>query len=442
MYLNFVWHFHQPVYRHPGSGEYLLPWVNYHTTKNYWQMLRMVEEREFGCTVNLVPCLLEQIKGYAENKARDMILHALLKQPEKLTEKEIIRLKRFFPRFCELGSPSELQKKVLEFFFSPLDLPEGKSREELFQLREKIFSEIIDYFLKLKKKNILELTVSPYYHSILPLLINLRSAGDEVTGLPDFSHPEDASWQLQQGKDYFQKIFGYAPSGLWPSEGGLSQDTCQELTRAGFNLTFTDENLLWKSLDHLPSNDLLYQPFDCSGVNILFRDRELSDLIGFEYHRWPAAEAVSDFIRRLDQRADKVQEQAICSIILDGENPWGRYENNGTDFLRLLFDKIKENPRFQLIHPSDYLKSHKPEMSLNLKPGTWMSSFFKWVGHPDKVATWKRLAECRKKHPFSRFMAVAEGSDWFWWAGETEEKEFNLLFTLYLDKASKIEGHK
>jgi len=442
MYLNFIWHFHQPVYRHPRSDEYLLPWVNFHTTKNYWQMLRLIEEREFSCTINLVPCLLEQIKDYAENKARDAVLNALLKQPDRLNEREIIKLKRFFPRFQGIVSASELQKKVLHFFFSPLDLSERKSREGLLSLREKIFSTMIDYFLKLKRKNLVELTVSPYYHPILPLLINLRSASDEVSGLPDFNHPEDASWQLQEGKGYFQKIFGYSPSGLWPSEGALSLATCQELTRAGFNLTFTDESLLWKSLDQPASLELLYQPFDCSSVNILFRDRELSDLIGFEYHRWPANEAVSDFIRRLEQKAEKVQEQAVCSIILDGENPWGGYENNGIDFLRLLFGKIKENPRFQLVHPSDYLRSHKSAMSLKLKPGTWMSSFFKWVGHPDKVAAWKRLAECRRKHPFSRFMAIAEGSDWFWWAGETEEKEFDLLFTRYLYRASRIKGQK
>lgn len=437
MFINFVWHFHQPLYRHPESGEYLLPWVNFHTTRNYWQMLRIIEETEFPCTINLVPCLLEQIIDYAENRAADSILRALQKPPEKLTEEEISRLKRFFPQFHSIYSPSELQKKVLISFFSPLERPEEKSREELFHLREKIFSEIIGYFGQLKNKKLLELTISPYYHPLLPMLIDSSCAREEAPDLPEFQHPEDASWQLTEGKEYFLKFFGFSPSGLWPSEGALSRAACQQLAMLGFNLTFTDENLLWKSLDCRPDLNLLYQAYDCARVSILFRDRELSDLIGFEYHRWPTSQAVSDFIRKLDHRAEKVPEKAICSIILDGENPWGGYSNNGLDFLRLLFDRIKESRRLRPVLSSDYLKTHRPQADLNLKAGTWMSSFFKWVGHPDKVAAWKKLAAYRNKNAFSRFLAVAEGSDWFWWAGETKEKEFELLFSAYLEKAAQ-----
>lgn len=435
MYLNFVWHFHQPIYRHPESSEYLLPWVNYHTTKNYWPMLRIIEEKEFPCTINLVPCLLEQINDYAENKAIDSVLLALQKPDDKLTEDEILKLKRFFPQEHSAGSASELQRLVLASFFSPLDRPEEKSREELLHLRKKIFAGIFDYFKQLKNKNLLELTISPYYHPLLPLLIDLNQARNEAPELPDFQFPEDAFWHLTEGKEYFYRLFGFTPSGLWPSEGALSQAACQQMAEAGFTLTFTDEHLLWKSLDHRPDPGLLYQPYECAGVNILFRDRELSDLIGFEYHRWPAAQAVSDFLRKLEHRAEKVPDEAICSIILDGENPWGSYPNNGLDFLQLLFEQIKRSGRFQPVLPSEYLKTHKSQNHLNLLAGTWMSSFFKWVGHPDKVNLWKQLSEHRQKYPFSRFLAVAEGSDWFWWAGETEEKEFALLFSSYLKKA-------
>lgn len=441
MFINFVWHFHQPIYRHPDSGEYLLPWVNYHTTKNYWQMLKIIKEMEFPCTINLVPSLLQQMNDYAEGKALDKIQLALEKPAEKLNSEELTILKRFFPKFSKEDSPQKLQQIILAQFFSPLDQPEIKSQSELLALRKKIFSTIFGYFRQLKIDQLLELTVSPYYHPLLPLIIDLGQAKDEAPDLPEFQYPQDAQWQLKQAREYFKKIFNFYPPGLWPSEGACSQAACELIAKSGFSFTFTDEHLLWKSLDQRPDFKLLYRPYKCAGVNIFFRDRELSDLIGFEYHRWPAEQAVTDFLRKLEIRAEKVSEEAICSIILDGENPWGAYPQNGIDFLRLLLEKIKENKHFQPVLPSAYLKNYQAEESVKLVAGTWMSGFFKWVGHPEKVAAWKRLSEVRKNSSFSNFLAVAEGSDWFWWAGETEEKEFNVLFWAYLEKAQKLENN-
>lgn len=436
MRLNFVWHFHQPVYHLPDSRIYLLPWVNFHATRNYWQMLKIVEEAGFPCTINLVPCLLEQLVDYAEGRADDRLLEALQKKPEELSQEEIDDLKRFFPRFHQEETAAGLQRRVLEFFFSPLARPEEKSREELLNLRKDILSGLLPRFRKLRSAGLLELTVTPYYHPLLPLLADLGQAGADAPDLPSFRHPEDAAWHLDRAREYFGRLFGFLPAGLWPSEGALSQDACALISESGFEYAMTDEHLLWKSLDHRPDPGLLYRPYDCQGVNIFFRDRELSDLIGFEYHRWPAERAVDDFLRKLEKRAAAVSDEAVCSIILDGENPWGAYKNNGIDFLRLLFEKIKTSGHFQPVLPGDYLRSHRPEKSLELVSGTWMSNFFKWVGHPDKVRTWTRLARQREESGFSEYLAVAEGSDWFWWAGETEEKEFDLLFSSYLEKAA------
>jgi len=438
MYLNFVWHFHQPIYHQPDSQDYILPWVNYHTTRNYWQMLKIIEDTEFPCTINLVPCLLEQIIDYANGKAVDPVWISLMKPSRELTQEDLSRLKRFFPQYHSINSASELQRLVLDSFFSPLVRPQEKKPEDLLELREKIFSGILNYFKDLKTKGLLELTTSPYFHPILPLLIDLSLANSEVPELPEFTYPEDAFWHLSHGRQYFQDKLGFLPKGLWPSEGALSQQTCELIARAGFKFTLTDEHLLWKSLDHRPDPQLLFQPYECAGVKILFRDRELSDLISFEYHRWPAEQAVADFMRKLEKRTQASGEEALCSIILDGENPWGVYNNNGVDFLRLLFERIKATQNLQPILPQTYLENHQSAASLKLIPGTWMSSFFKWVGHPDKVKSWKRLSGVRQKHPFSTYLAVAEGSDWFWWSGESEEIEFELLFSNYLEKASKI----
>ncbi|MDI6698088.1 MAG: glycoside hydrolase family 57 protein [Candidatus Saccharicenans sp.] len=436
MRLNFVWHFHQPVYHLPDSRTYLLPWVNFHATRNYWQMLKIVEEAGFPCTINLVPCLLEQLVDYAEGRADDRLLESLQKRPEELSPEEIADLKRFFPRFHHEETAAGLQRRVLEFFFSPLARPEEKSREQLLSLRKDILSGLLPYFRQLRSAGLLELTVTPYYHPLLPLLADLGQAGTDAPDLPPFRHPEDAAWHLDRAREYFSQLLGFLPAGLWPSEGALSQATCALIAGSGFEYAMTDEHLLWKSLDHRPDPELLYQPYDCQGVNIFFRDRELSDLIGFEYHRWPAERAVDDFLRKLEKRAAAVPDKAICSIILDGENPWGAYKNNGIDFLRLLFEKVKTSGHFQPVQPGAYLGSHRPEKSLELVSGTWMSNFFKWVGHPEKVRTWMRLARQREDSGFSEYLAVAEGSDWFWWAGETEEKEFDLLFSSYLEKAA------
>jgi alpha-amylase/alpha-mannosidase (GH57 family) len=441
MYLSFIWHFHQPIYRHPETGKFLLPWVNYHTTKNYWQMLKLVETYEFPCAINLVPCLLEQMEDYAQNRAEDPFFDSLLKTPEKLRAEDLSRWRRFFPSLAEEKSTAVAQKKVLNSFFSPLLEPEKKTRDELLHLRQKIFQEILGYFSALKNKNLLEITLTPYYHPLLPLLIDLGLARNEAPELPDFSYPEDADWHLREARLYFERLFGFCPQGVWPSEGAVSAATCQRIKNAGFNLAFTDEHLLWQSLDHRPDPLLLYQPYECSGLKILFRDRELSDLIGFEYHRWPADQAVADFFRRLEVKASKSSEEAILTIILDGENPWGAYQNNGLDFLRKLFEQLKSQQRFLPITPSQYLMSHHAYNRLNLVAGTWMSSFFKWVGHPEKVRTWKRLAEVRQRRAFSRYLAVAEGSDWFWWAGETQEPEFDQLFSAYLNLADR-EGER
>ncbi len=437
MYISFVWHFHQPIYRHPLTGEFLLPWVNYHTTKNYWQMLHLVEKHRFPCAINLVPCLLEQMQDYALEKACDPLLDSLEKNPAKLSQSDLERLRRFFPFAAQQISAESMQKKVLDSFFSPLLEPEKKSQDELINFRKSIFQGIFDYFKILRDQGLLEITLTPYYHPLLPLLIDLSLARNEAPELPDFHHPEDADWHLREARRFFEELFGFCPEAVWPSEGALSSAACKSIKEAGFSLAFTDEHLLWQSLDHRPDPFLLYQPYECAGLKLLFRDRELSDLIGFEYHRWPADRAVADFLRRLEAKAVKSSDEAVCTIILDGENPWGAYRNNGLDFLEKLFEQLKNNSKFIPITPSGYLESHHPYHRLNLVAGTWMSSFFKWVGHPEKVRAWKRLAEVRARRSFSRYLAVAEGSDWFWWAGETEEPEFEQLFSAYLELADK-----
>ena len=192
MFINFLWHFHQPIYRHPETGEYLLPWANFHTTKNYWQMVRLIEESEFPCTINLVPCLLEQIKDYQSQLARDLVFDSLIKPAEELSVDEILRLKRFFPTAASEASPHHLQEKALGSFFSPLLSPEKRDKKGLLNLRQEIFSDLLNYFLRLCQKKTIELTVSPYYHPLLPLLIDLGQARSEAPDLPEFKYREDA----------------------------------------------------------------------------------------------------------------------------------------------------------------------------------------------------------------------------------------------------------
>jgi alpha-amylase/alpha-mannosidase (GH57 family) len=438
MHLAFVWHFHQPIYRDPASGEYVLPWVNYHAVKNYHQMARLAEEAEFPGTYNFVPCLLEQVLDYAAGTAVDPYQAALEKDPSRLTYADVRLLSLIVPGEA---SPRKLQELAVQALFSRLLTPK-KDREGLLALRKEVLADLIPAYVRLRERGLAELTTTPYYHPLLPAIFDISAAEGEPRPARAFRHPEDGRTQLAHGRAYFEKVFGFPPAGLWPSEGGVSRDVARAVAEAGFGFALTDENVLWKSLPppHAPGD--LFRPYLAESLPVFFRDRELSDLLSFEYQKWPATSAVEDFVAKLEARRRAAAEDAILVVILDGENPWEYYPANGVPFLRALYDRVKGLEGFTLTSLGAYLQDHPAGREIDLAPGTWLGNFSKWLGHPAKNAAWDLLARTRQACGFTEAMAVAEGSDWFWWYGEEGKQEFDYLFKAYLRQACREAGVK
>ncbi len=302
MYLSLVWHFHQPIYKDASNGEYVLPWVNFHATKSYYQMGELVRETGFPCAFNFVPCLLEQLMEYAAGTAKDPFQRALEKDPGALSFTDIELLRKIVP---DESDPARVQAEALQAMFSPLQ-EAGEDRAGLLALQKEIHRDLIPLFKRLKKNGLVELFTSPYYHPLLPLVFDSHCPTAEKLPARRFRRPEDGRTQLKKGRDYFRKIFGFDPDGLWPSEGGISREVAAAVAEAGFSFALTDENVLWKSLKEPYDRKKLYRPYAAEGLTLFFRDRELSDLLGFEYKKWPATEAVSDFLRRLEDRRETI----------------------------------------------------------------------------------------------------------------------------------------
>ena len=439
MYFSILWHLHQPIYRDAETREYVLPWVNFHITKNYHQMASLAEEAGFPCTFNLVPCLLEQIDEYARGKASDPLQRMLEKDPGKLTPEETSRLSGFLPPGNAEARGDALQLAVLRSFFSPLLAPPTE-KDALLELQGRVQGQVIPHFKRLRSAKIVELTTSAYFHPLLPLIFDLSVAGESLMPGRRFAHPEDGVKQISKGRDYFVDIFGEPPQGFWPSEGGISRAVARAVAREGYRFALTDENVLWKSLRSGPDPARLCRPHRVEGLSIFFRDSELSNLLSFEYWRWPEQDAVSHFLAKIEDRRRACPEDGICTVALDGENPWAGYRENGVPFLREFYSRLKNSPGLTPVFFGDYLDRARPQVEIDLAPGTWLGNFSKWVGSPAKNAGWEKLARIRGKCRAGNALFTAEGSDWFWWFGERNVREFNSLFEGYLRRALGSKG--
>jgi alpha-amylase/alpha-mannosidase (GH57 family) len=437
MHLAFVWHFHQPVYRSPEDGSYVLPWVGYHGVKNYDQMARLIAEEGFPTTINFVPCLLDQIEEYAAGRARDPWLEALAKPAGSLTPEDLVRMRLVAPGESDSAA---FQNRARRAYLSPL-AGSGAEGDGFAEFARKTLAGLIPTYRRLRAKRLVEIITSPYYHPLLPLIFDSHVPAD---GSPRpalrFRRPEDGAAQLAKAYEYFEDLFGNPPRGLWPSEGGISREVTEAAARAGYAFALTDENVLWKSLPGPHERRDLYRPYTSAGLTLIFRDRELSDLIGFEYQRWRAEEAAAHFLQRLRDKRREAGDDGLCAIVLDGENPWGGYPENGVPFLRELFRRLKSEPGLRLTFLEDALADRPAARELDLVPGTWLGSFAQWVGHAAKNEAWDRLTLAREKCGFSEEIAVAEGSDWFWWYGESGREDFDAIFRAYLRRACRRAG--
>ena len=506
--LVFVWHNHQPDYRHPRDGRALLPWVRLHATKDYLDMaLHLERHSRIHSTFNFAPSLLSQLDS-ALAGGSDALFDLLARPPASLSPGERAELQargRMAPPWArerwpayksmcdKLRAPavaSDAELLRLSCFFllawiDPLLLSEPEAaaaelatiaghsgigeRDALLGLHARLLARVKPAYAALAARGQIEITCSPAFHPILPLLVDVRTARRSRPDLPSpsepFAAPEDARWQIERGLATTEAAFGARPVGMWPSEGSVSPEVAELLAGAGVRWIATDEMVLWRSLGATRREEL-YRPWTLATaageIALFFRDHELSDRIGFVYSTWSAADAVADFLRHLRRiaeahRVSGLPGRAVVSVILDGENCWEHYAEDGRPFLEALYAGLEAAPDIHTRTPSEVLAAHPgPGRLANLHSGSWIDGDFHiWAGHPEKNRAWDLLARTRaalvasgatrESHPGAwDALAAAEGSDWFWWFGEdhyTADKAlFDSLFRAHLQAVHERAG--
>jgi alpha-amylase/alpha-mannosidase (GH57 family) len=530
----FIWHMHQPLYKDRLSGKYLMPWVRLHAIKDYFDMVKILEDfPKIRQTFNLVPSLIEQLEDYGHNQAVDEQLLLTVKPAEEYTnsDKAFILNESFhanLERQIKVHAPYlELYTKrqkfldkgrsiesILDLFtnqeyadlatwmnlgwFDPMwqqskdELKalyaQGrnfslKQRRRVIEIQRELIREIMPYYRRKQEEGQIEVTTTPYYHPILPLLIDSNAARlpNPNVVLPQrlFFHREDAIHQVKAGLDLYAHYMGQKARGMWPSELSIGPAALEVIARQGIKWIVADEALLARTTGlniyrdpygNLNSVDTLCQPYALrvgdEKINVVFREVVLSNEISFSYAGRKADEAASAMYMRLKH----IQHQLINSnregmivIALDGENCWETYEDDGWPFLEELYHRLSADSSLNVCTVSDYLDKHPPETELNrIETGSWIGADFHiWIGDPEKNRAWDLLAATRNflvdeldKKTYSEAVEqaaweeiyAAEGSDWFWWFGEpnnsAHDSIFDQQFRLRLQNVYKILGHE
>jgi alpha-amylase/alpha-mannosidase (GH57 family) len=496
---------HQPFYKDLVSGEYKLPWTRMHALKDYYGMVQVLEEfPRVRQTFNLVPSMMVQVAEYAAGEAADPFLQAALKPAEDLTDDERAFLLRHsfysdphrmiyrYPRYGELFDAWQKQRDSAarvafgaqdfrdlqmwsqlawfdeEFQVHDPEVHEWVARGRNYSLADQkrmgekqreIVSQVLPIYRKLASTGQIEISTTPYYHPILPLVCdsNIASIAHPNVPLPPrFRYPGDARLQLAMARDYCGGAFGTRPVGLWPSEGSVSDEVFAIASELGFQWAATDSGVLNRTLGQGVGVDGLYRPYewrqDGRTMSVLFRDHFMSDLIGFVYSRMDAVAAAEDFLRRIRENCAGILSSgrdALVPIILDGENAWEYYDRNGRPFLRELYRRISEDRGFNAVTVSEGLRLMAPQPLDHIFPASWINANFDvWIGAEEDNVAWTQLLRARQTFDAvtgvpeeQRRMAleellIAEGSDWCWWYGPEHDSanrpEFDQLYRSHL----------
>ena len=524
VHLVVLWHMHQPQYRDPESGRYVLPWTRLHALKDYWGMVEMLREFQgFHATFNVVPSLGIQLEEYASGDFKEPWFSLAFKNAEELTREdkaEILarafqvnheRLMSRWPRFVELYEWSRpaggaqalvtftprdwrdlqllsqlawmeeswLQKDAIVSTLASkgMDFSE-KDKSALKQKQTELLGLVLPAYREAAQRGQIEISTTPFYHPILPLICDsdIARVANPGTPLPRraYRRPEDAREQLQRARAYHERVFGVKPAGLWPSEGSVSDQTLTIAAEEGFQWFGTDEGVLGRTLNvgffrdvsGIPANaERLYKPWrlQLAGNSItgLFRDHHLSDLVGFVYSRMDAKAAAADLhgrLRHLGENVQSAQPLTIC-LFLDGENAWEYYAGNGREFLREFYRRIQNDQDFRALTASEANAAAGEVPTTNgIFPASWINANFDvWIGHSEDIAAWELLWDARDaygratdarnqgrpdapsetalKEAYESLLA-AEGSDWCWWFGPehstANDAEFDALYRKHL----------
>jgi len=527
--LVLCWHMHQPEYRDLQTGEFKLPWTYLHVIKDYVDMVAHLEAvPEAKAVINFAPILLEQIEDYANQVSgylrngvaiTDPLLAALVaptipEEPEDRLRlvKDCMRANRErqinrYPAFVKLvemtewleqhygslsyvnaqfihdilvwyhlawmGETVKLTDSRIKYLIEKGSCYSIHDRIEVVQIIGELLANVIRRYKVLARKGQIELSVTPYAHPIIPLLLDLNTT---LEAMPDADLPElngypggedRVKWHLEKGIQTFKRFFGAKPKGCWPSEGSVSQQTLKILSDFGFNWTASGGSVLRNSLNQPENNQPtgIHHPFKLKNTKTacFFRDDGLSDIIGFEYSKWHADDAIADLIHHLENIAAHEPGDKVVSIIMDGENAWEYFPDNGYHFLSALYSRLASHPSIELTTFSECLKSKTLVKPLSkLVAGSWVyGTFSTWIGSSDKNRGWEMLGDV--KYAFDKALAtnrltdkqiqqaelqlaVCEGSDWFWWFGDYNPGEavsnFEQQFRLNLANLYRLLGEQ
>lgn len=520
LHIAFVWHFHQPSYQENAKGDFLMPWVRLHATKDYLDMLLRLEDfKNIKLNFDISPVLLESIEKYSCG-IKDIHLKLLLcdiKDLDKddklfilenffdvnysnmlqtrpyyaqLNEKRIHNAKK--PSITECFTNQEYADIMANFTLCWIDKRhryryEGldylldkekdftlKDRQKIYEIQMQIIKDIIPAYKKYQDEGRIEISTNPYYHAILPLLINIRECSYPYEeNLPNsiLGGVKDAKEQISRALDKFENLFGKRPRGMWLSEQCVSKKTMNLLSYFNIDWTVLDEGILSDSIGREFARDFegnLEDPFalcvnyvlkkDKNKTNIIFADSFFANLIGFGYGSYDGEVAANDLYEKIKTIQNKLQnsplDNHLLTIAMDGENCWESYQNDGEEFLSTLYKLIEEDNTLETTLVSDFIDKSNPQELSKITSGSWINrSFELWVGEPTKNVAWNYLN--RTKEDFEKFskellskaktniqkaqanqtiyqaqdeIFIAQGSDWFWWYGEPNESGSDIIF--------------
>ncbi len=530
LHVALIWHMHQPYYRQPGSDIAVLPWVRLHASKDYLHMAQVVERFPgVHVTFTLAPSLAEQLRDYAAGRLQDRLM-ILARQPYFSPDDKRYLLNicfsiqwdniiRRYPPYAALLDRRHLALLNPDYFseqtyrdlivwfnlaWTDPNLLEtdsflarlvNKGRDfslgeaaALIERHLEIIREVLVAYRRQQEAGQIEVITIPYFHPILPLLVDSDIARQPAPGaalpIPPFRFPTDAEAQIAAGVGLYEDLMGRPPAGMWPSEGAVSAAVAALAARNGIRWLATDEAILGRSLDlyfhrdagdFIQRPDVLYRPYrflippdetedgQPGAIDLVFRDHNLSDRIGFTYKSLGGEQAAEDMIVRLKHIAHQLRRQpqpGLVSIILDGENCWEHYEHNGDVFLHALYGRLQSDPDLRAVTVSEHLATYPPTGALSdLAAGSWIrGDFSTWIGDPEHTEAWSRLRDLRAS--FAAWLAgdppaaqvdaarhaifAAEGSDWFWWYSwrnaSDQDALFDQTFLDYLASAYRIMG--
>ncbi|MDR2884326.1 MAG: hypothetical protein LBV09_04390 [Deferribacteraceae bacterium] len=503
--LSFLWHMHQPYYKDSAEGTFDMPWVYLHALKDYYEMARHIIDTDgrVKATFNYVPSLVMQLRDYENRNVSDSFLIVLRKGVDTLSvgERELLirqvkmvnyrTMAAEFKRFSEILvkldaaipiSNAELRDASVLYllswtgvFWRTDDLPAALiSKGAGFTEEEKTL--LLDYYVdkiatiipthkELVERGAIEVSCTPMFHPILPLLADFSSAKEAMplSPMPNVGDGfgDDYKWHISEAVKFHEEAFGKRPLGSWPSEGSVSALVADEYIDNGFRWIASDEDILARSLEinikSYPDRKNLYRQYyrekEGKRLNIYFRDKQLSDLIGFTYSTWAADAAVDDFMGKLCQIYDACEYSPHVSVILDGENAWEYYPKNASEFFTKLYKRLasEEWITTQTMLEASEGDSSTPYIRLDkLASGSWIyGNFAIWCGHHEKNKGWELLAATKRtmapyldkispelKETILKELHIAEGSDWFWWYGDDhhtiQADQFDRLFRGHL----------